>query len=219
MPLYIGSRLALLVPPPVAAVVLGSPAFINEAHNANTTVSLSVNKPASTVDGNLMVMVLWVDRTTSAITPPGGWNLINTQTFGSTLHNTYYKVASGEGASYSIGSSPSSFMAAGIASFSGTDTVSPLQTSSVNTNTSGTATGTGITTTNDNTLLVMTSATTGTRNYTASTLTERIDDGASIGLFSDMQTTAGASGNKTATISSSATWAAQLIAFKPSGGV
>lgn len=207
---------------PVGAPPVGGgagPTFIGAANVGPSSGTAICSKPTGTLDGHVMTMALHVDRTTSTVTLPSGWTLIDSVTFASQWLNTYYKVASGEGASYTITSSPSAFLNVAIVTYAGVDTTNPVQTHTINTNSSTMATALGLTTTNANTPLIMVASTTGTRSYTASSLTERTDDANNLGSFSDVQTAAGASGDKTATISSSATWATQLIALRPTGGV
>ena len=68
MPILRGSRLPILAGRP-----LGVPAFIAANVASSGTGTLTLTKPTGTVDGHLMVTLLWIDRTTSTLTPPAGW--------------------------------------------------------------------------------------------------------------------------------------------------
>ena len=65
-----------------------------------STTTLTLNKPSGTVDGDLLIAVTFsFDRDMSTV--PSGWTLIKTQSIGGiNYHNTYYKVAASEGASW-----------------------------------------------------------------------------------------------------------------------
>lgn len=223
------ARAVILRAPSVAAAppALGTPAYIAHEVSALTqTSSKTVTKPAGTLDGHVMIAVMSLSSTTEPQTTDmedHGFVPINTQNPGSSRLRTYYKVASSEPADYTVTwSSGAPFSALAIITFEDVDTSSPIDgTPSVNSGISTTLTGTGVTTANDNTMLVQIGHTTSGRSYSSSTLSEIIDatSSATLGVFYGLQATAGASGNKTATISSSATWACTLIALRPTNGV
>lgn len=86
--------------------------------------SITVTKPAGTVDGDVMVLVTNTGLTTT--TPPAGWTLLDgPRTSGSTNRsNLYTRVASSEGASYTVTTGgAATAISASIASFSGASRV------------------------------------------------------------------------------------------------
>lgn len=95
---------------------------------------LTINKPAGTIAGDVMVASITVTPSTIGITAPSGWTTVqNTlQTQDATSHlTTYYKVATAsEPASYAWSFSTShSGAVGGIATFSGVDTTNPIVSS------------------------------------------------------------------------------------------
>ena len=91
---------------------------------------LTINLPAGTTEGNVMIASVTARPATIAITPPAGWTLIR-QTIQpnaeSSILATYYKMAgASEPAIYSFGLTSLGFTGAagGIASFSGVNTAS-----------------------------------------------------------------------------------------------
>ena len=96
--------------------------------------SLTINKPAGTITGDVMVASIAVTPGTVGITPPSGWTIVQdiVQVQAATSHlTTFYKIATaGEPASYTWNFSANhSGVVGGIASFSGVDTSSPIVSS------------------------------------------------------------------------------------------
>ncbi|MBU2538260.1 MAG: hypothetical protein KKH22_07460 [Proteobacteria bacterium] len=96
--------------------------------------SLTINKPAGTVTGDVMVASIAVTPGSIGITPPSGWTIVQdiVQTQASTSHlTTFYKIATAsEPTIYTWNLSAShSGVVGGIASFSGVDTSSPIVSS------------------------------------------------------------------------------------------
>ena len=101
---------------PVPDPVGGQIDFRNASSAATTTngsTSLVVNKPTGVVDGDLMILVAGQTRGVASWSAPAGWNRIEVQTGGvnfgiSTQYQNittaiWWKIASGEGASYTVG--------------------------------------------------------------------------------------------------------------------
>lgn len=92
---------------------------------ATGTKTLTVNKPAGTVNGDVMVAIVMQSAIGGVVPPaPAGWTVLATQTPASnTRADMLYKVASAEGASYNFtvgGGDP--YVAVGfVASYSGAD--------------------------------------------------------------------------------------------------
>ena len=107
--------------------------------------SLTINKPAGTIEGDVMVASIAVTPDTVGITPPSGWttvqDTVQNQDAGSHLI-TYYKIATGsEPADYSWSfAADHSGSVGGIATFSGVDTANPIVSSASQTENGNTAT-------------------------------------------------------------------------------
>jgi hypothetical protein len=121
--------------------------------------SVVVNKPTGTVNGDLMLAVfLHATGTTDVnLSAPAGWTMIGTAGINGDLNGkAWYKVAASEGASYTFTSSPSNVCAIMIASYSGVNTSSPINTSAQNYPAATSATcSISVTTTLTNCMLVM----------------------------------------------------------------
>jgi MSHA biogenesis protein MshQ len=95
---------------------------------------LTINKPAGTTTGDVMVASIAVTPSTIGIIPPSDWTIVQDtlQTQDASSHlTTYYKIATGsEPASYAWNFSTSHAGAVGgIATFSGVDTTNPIVSS------------------------------------------------------------------------------------------
>ena len=139
---------------PVPDTPGGTISFVNASTVAGTAAgqaNVVVNKPSGVVDGD--VLLLAVTSTFLGVdTPPAGWTMLTAAT-GAYSHGTasnvydamttvWYKVASGEGASYTIGLTTAQQTAAAIVAYRGTRLSSPVRmVGETNTN-SGSATTT-----------------------------------------------------------------------------
>lgn len=111
------------------------PAFRAAATAANgaAPTSLTVSKPTGTVDGDVMLafIVISADRTITSV--PAGWTQLASQATGTATgdcrHNVYWKVAAGEGSSYTWGFSGGADAAGIIAAYSAISNTAPAQTS------------------------------------------------------------------------------------------
>lgn len=204
--------------------VIGTPTFRAVASTAiGVRSTLTVSKPTGTTDNDLLVAFVPV-ATTDTITAPSGWTLIRDTLFNASGSHvsSYYKVASSEPASWdwTIGASVTCMGV--VAAYSQCATSSPLINSTSNPNQAGVTNDVAlsITTSTPNALLVGIYVCSGNRTYTPpGDMTERFDqgNGPSQELTDSVQAAAGASGNKTAVISSAAAACAQLLAFKALG--
>lgn len=124
-----------------------------------TANSVVVNKPTGTVDGDVMIAVFnhATGTTDMALTAPAGWTVIGTAGINGDLNGkAWYKVASSEGASYTFTSSTSNDGVIMIASYSGVNTTTPINTSAQNYPAATSATcSIAVTTTAANCMLVM----------------------------------------------------------------
>jgi hypothetical protein len=84
--------------------------------------ALSINKPAGTVDGDLLVAVLYLESDTNTWTPPAGWNTsaaLTQDNTGSLQMQVFWKIASGEGASWSWTPGTNNWRSGVVAAYSG----------------------------------------------------------------------------------------------------
>lgn len=96
--------------------------------------SLTINKPAGTVAGDVMIAAVASTPATIAITPPSGWTLIQSQpqtTNTASVLSTYYRVAgAAEPTSYTwVLTSGHGGAVGGILSYSGVDNAAPIDAS------------------------------------------------------------------------------------------
>lgn len=93
--------------------------------------TLSINKPAGTKNGDVMVAVIGqVDASGSnALAAPAGWTQLTPQAGANGATAVFYKVAASEGDSYAFtvsGGNPHAAAAGLIASYSGADAAAPI---------------------------------------------------------------------------------------------
>jgi hypothetical protein len=183
--------------------------------------SLTINKPASTATGDVLVAAVSVSNN-ATITPPTGWTPILASSNGNNVNiASYYHVvtnAASEPASYSWGFSSSPTTSGGIARYTGVDTSNPIDVSGVATGNSTQPVAPSVTTTAANDLVVGLFASQANTSFTAPTgMAERYDvpnaSGPSTEASDVAQANAGATGTKTATTGTSGKWAAELVAL------
>ena len=179
---------------------------------------LTINKPAGTITGDVMVASIAVTPDTVGIIPPSGWtavqDILQTQDAGSHL-TTYFRVATGsEPASYTWNFSAShSGAGGGIAAFSGVDTANPIVSSASlveNGNTALTHTAPSITAGTDDMLVTAHEYQSSGTWTPPSGMTEAVDkysaaatgaSGVSLEMNYLLLNSAGATGTKVATAS------------------
>jgi len=168
------------VSPASAAVGFRAASWVNLNGSALT---LTINVPAGTLGGDLMVAGIAIRPTSATITAPAGWTLQrrqnNTNPNDSSLA-IYYRVAgTSEPASYVWTFSASTGSAGGISSYSGVNTTSPINveapaTTGATSTTSFTAPS--VTTTVANTMVVTHHQYTSSDRFTPSAgMTEAFD--------------------------------------------
>lgn len=185
---------------------LGSGTLVAPSYRSSasgTGLNHTITKPSGVVDGDIL---LYVGTSTSSYPTISGFiNLAQQAWFGGTYYTTIaYKVASGEGASYTSSSVATSDGA--IFAFSGGNVSNPIDITSslVEYATTAAVRGTSVTTTSDHTRLVQLASDrdTPTSFTAASGLTNRATTSGSFWsqYCADVeQVAAGASGNKDAT--------------------
>lgn len=206
--------------------------YKSSASNSATscTSGLTINKPSGVVVGDVMIM--HIGGQNGSITNPSGWTQIDKGAYANGNINmaTYYRVVDGtEGSSFTITASLNNSCHGVITAFTGVDTTEVIDNAgaahSANSASSGTTiTATGVTTATDNAMLVVSmlkSNAAASNNFsTISGMTESYDFGNiynAVSMDYGVQGAAGATGNKTSTISS-AFWAAHMVALKPADG-
>lgn len=216
---------------PIAFESVATNTFIN-------STSMIGNKPSGLADGDLLVMHAGSTSATPSVTAaPSGWTQLtgSPQDEGTDSRSfVYYKAvtnAAGEPASWTWTLSGSGWGTCDVMRFSGVNTSSPIHTSAA-ANSASTATpvtGSITTTVADTMLLALYTCdeTASGTNFTASPdgMTERYDheDASQFGVgagFTGLQASAASGITKTATASTSDSWATWLIALEPaaSGG-
>jgi len=173
--------------------------------------TLVINKPPGTVEGHVMVAVLAVS-TDSTVTPPAGWTeVVNTLVDTNQMRQAvYWKAAGGsEPSTYTFTLSRAKSSVGVISTYSGVDTVAPIDVSSASAETDQltTITAPSVTTTGDNDWVIVasgvgreTTVTTpsGTTSRGFAGDTNNVD--VSLRLSDFTQPVAGATGDKTATV-------------------
>jgi hypothetical protein len=186
---------------------------------ASGTLTLTVNKPTGTVNGDVMIAAITVRPSGAAITAPAGWTLIRetSQASGtSSKQSTYYKTAGGsEPSNYSWSLSSSTGSAGGIATFYNINTSNPVNVENGQATASSLSHVTPtVTTTVANTMMVATHSFASSANWTPPAgMTEVVDrastgvpntNGISIEISYAAKAATGATGTKTATASANA---------------
>ncbi len=180
--------------------------------------SITITKPSGTINGDVLIAAVG-SQLGAAITAPAGWTQLGTeQVLGVVRAAFFYKQALGEGASYIFSSAAATFMQGAMACYSGRFTgAAPTDGVTTATSASGTSHAvTGFTTTTDRDDLVTAYlALVAACTYTAPAGETERDDTSNQELNDETQTTAGATGTKTATSSVVNQCAMLLVAFKP----
>jgi uncharacterized protein DUF6701 len=200
---------------------------------------ITINVPGGTITDDFMVAAISVRPSSITITPPSGWTLLirTDQGTNSNSQAIYHRVATAtEPTSYTwiFGNGAITGTAGGIVTYRGVDTSSPIDAFAGNVTANGTShTANSINTTVANAMVISTHSFRSAETWTPPTgMTEEVDiaslatpNAAGIALeMNDVtQTTAGATGNKTATVAGNAdTGVAHLVALTPivvSGGI
>ena len=196
--------------------------------------SLTINKPAGTVQGDALIASIAVRPRAATITAPAGWTLvrrIDNSAGSSNSLAVYYKVAGGsEPASYIWSFSAMTGSAGGIQAFTGVDTTNPIQVENGQTTASDLSHATAsVTTTAANTMIVTTHSFSSSASWTPPAgMAEAFDvasntvpssGGISIEGNYLSQASAGSTGTKTATASNNPDVGdAHILALKPASG-
>jgi hypothetical protein len=218
------------------ALAADDPAVVASASNGSGVIrnSISLDRPAGTVPGHVMVASLVMSDDDPGFNAPSGWTVVRDDSIKDTLRQTVYmKVAgSSEPPSYSWGVPPGRRMAGGITTFAGIDTAQPIDASSGTTNPSGTSVSApAITTTVPNTMLVHLAAVASDGGITApagmserweavapGSSTKKNKLGAVVSLAQSLQPASGATGTRTAKVTKAGKSIGVLLALRPVPG-
>jgi hypothetical protein len=97
----------------------------SDSNIATNATSITINKPAGVVDGDVMVVsISFIGITFPSL--PAGWTQVRVATNGGSGVAVFVKAASGEPASYTFGTSAASNLAAGISAYIGVHNVTPV---------------------------------------------------------------------------------------------
>lgn len=206
-------------------------AFRSKSEAYATSSPLVINKPAGTVENDVLIAsrMYYGDDDTSS--PPSGWTLIDYASESTPETDTghrllvYRKVAgSSEPSTYSWAMGSDQVQSVAIACYSGVDTSAPINAFIVQYNGMSTSmTAASITTTVADTMLVFAGCAGQSAAFSAtppSGFTERVDyyaDWRCQYIADKIQTSAGASGSQVATLSVSRNNWGALVALKPAG--
>ena len=196
----------------------------SSANNAGGALTLAINKPAGTVQNDLLFAHVSVRGGAAAtITAPAGWSLVrrtDNATAPGLAQAVYTKVAgAAEGASYQWNFDSSRRAAGGITGYYGVDNSNIVDVWSENTGSGNkNAQANSITTTGANHRVVGLYGSSASTSFTPPAgMTERYDTnstGATAEAADMTQVAAGATGNKTSVAVNNGTWVAQLVALR-----
>ena len=221
-----------------------SPSLDDDAGNAHILAlrpaqqsAITINKPAGTVQNDVMIATIGFRPNTLTVTPPVGWTIVrridttDTSLGGapSSLEVYWRTAGAGEPANYTWTASAAGYLAGGILSFSGVDTAAatPIDIDAGNCtlqpfpcpNLTLAHATLDVTTTMANTMLVTSHAYASAGTWTPTGMTEAVDvqhGNQSLSANYVAQAAAGATGTKTATASSDADiGTAHILALKP----
>ncbi|MCA1807743.1 MAG: hypothetical protein LC687_07845, partial [Actinobacteria bacterium] len=184
-------------------------------NGVNVDDPIVINKPSGTAEGD--VLVAFIRFSGGASVTASGWTEVDSNTAYHKIFMLYKVAGSSEPATYSF--EPDAFVTASgiIMRFSGVDTTTPSDaTSTDNSGNSAAPRGLSVTTASDDAMLVLGMYFAGSGN--SSTAPSGMTEASEVQYTSanyGTQASAGASGNKDATLTSSNLWQTIMWALKP----
>ena len=147
---------ALAISPDAASAAI---TLAGTSTSSSETNVITVNRPAGTATGDIMILTV-LSTTATAFTAPTGWTSLQNRTNSTTTNNlrmqTWRRVAAaGDPASFSVTVGASRSSSAGIASYRNVDTTTPVDASSWTSGGSGTASAVTITTSEPSSMLIV----------------------------------------------------------------
>ena len=215
-----------LLTPPIEEAAASTGFNAADYHRANGTAvgssgaTLTVSKPAGTVDGDLLVVCIITPANETISSVPSGWTLITEEQVGANGWNrAYWKIAASEGASWQwTKSSTGGYVHMCVAYKDSAAATVDVSASAEQTVANTTVTAPSVVATQANDLLIVVNMSSGARSHTESSglMAERLDAGNPTLVWYDQVVAAsGATGTRTLTISAAtSTWAVLTIAFK-----
>jgi hypothetical protein len=200
-----------------------------EAKRSSGGTSMSINSPAGTTDGDLLIAALATDgmNETGMTISGGGWTKINQgHTSEAVTMAVWSKLASSEPATYTFGWETSQEAYGWIMRFTGHDPVSPINDTAASGGSSSAPTSPAVTTTVDNAMILriggfddddITVDSPGLSGHTAITMDESGtgNSTSSGGAGYVIQPTAGSSGTSTFSLTGSEQYRAVTIGIAP----
>ncbi len=182
----------------------------------------SINKPAGTLENDLMIATMTIDDNGMNIQGPAGWTELRDAVTNTQKMAVYYKVAGGaEPAAYDFDFNSDEYRVASIITIRNVDTANPINTNATNTGNSDQPVAASVTTTTDNNLLVAISHYVyGGSHSPPASYTERVDQTNSSRLSHSVATilrpTSGVSGTATFQHSDGGDdWRTEHVAVQP----
>ncbi|HXO19503.1 MAG TPA: C25 family cysteine peptidase, partial [Thermoanaerobaculia bacterium] len=205
-----------------SAVVTTAPAFgaSTTATKAAGGTTLTINKPAGTVQNDLLVAIVGDATAGGAITAPAGWTSIDQTACGAGCRlAVFYRVAgAAEGANYIFTENAAAVAAGTILRYTGIDTANPINASGfANGGSNATVVTPSIEALRENTrvLRLFAASDNNTSTWAASTARANANRaGISVGGADLAQTNGGLTGTENDTLSGAANWRGGTIAIK-----
>lgn len=203
------------------------------AQNTSGSGTITINKPSGVVDGDLLIGFFTEDSGASRVTAPGGWAAITGTGIGasgeivvgaSAVLQCFYKVASGEGASWGFTPGGTYTGVSGVIAYSGVDTTTPIDVAAGATPATGTShASASITPSVSGCMLVgiwSIDSNAGTNTWSTADMTERLDQTSPSTQFvstsiHDLIYNSTSAVSKTATFTASDNAAVLLVALRP----
>ena len=185
----------------IGANASGAVTYESVATAAINSTSIVVTKPTGTADGDLLVAFVSGEDDAGVLSPPGGWTQIfQIDNPGNFVSGAWFRMASGEPASFTFTSTVSHAMNAGVLRYSGADAANPIDVSAA-VAAFGNPTAPSVTTTVADTVVLrvgtLENATVSDIDYPAGT-TGRVEfdvaSGQVTGVADTLQASAGATG-------------------------
>ncbi|MBV9281119.1 MAG: hypothetical protein JOZ41_13640, partial [Chloroflexi bacterium] len=151
------------------SVHASGPALRNVSTSTSNGTVFTANAPAGETAGDVLIAALQINGT-GTITPPTGWTLIGTTSYGSDVTYSYYEVAgSAEPSSYTWTSTAYSNGSISILDYTGISTSAPVNAWAGNSGFSATAVAPSVNTSTSTISVVLATWDGGASNLTATT--------------------------------------------------
>lgn len=198
----------------------------SSATSSSAVTSLSVTRPSGVQFADLLLAQVTLRSATATVTPPSGWTLVDEVANGDLRQRLYYRsILTTEPASYSFSFSASARAAVGIVAMRSVDTTAPIFSAySERSGTSAIATADEVVVAQSGSALVSFFAANNGNNAPVANpgLTQGLavastagPNGVALAIGYDLGLAVGASGSRSAALSSSLAWTSQMVALRP----